>query len=87
MTVGNQEGDPRLVADPAVDATPVTPSGDTPLTGGICRALLVAVAGDLEVTTKSGNKVVLTVPAGLVPLQVSIVHAGNTTATGITALY
>ena len=87
MTVGNQEGDPRLVADPGVDAVPVTPADDTPLTGGVCRALMIASGGALVVTTKAGNEVTITVPTGLIPLQVSIVHATGTDATGITALY
>lgn len=75
-------------ADSAIDAIPLDVSAADSTFGGITRALLVGVAGDIEVTTLGGRKVTLTaVPVGILPLCVSIVHTANTTATDITALF
>lgn len=53
-----------------------------------CRALVIGVAGDLEVTTLMNNKMILpNVPAGVLPLCCKAVHTANTAATNISALF
>jgi len=78
---------PGLTA-PAPDAEEVTPSDDTDLTY-VTRAVWVGGEGDLEVIMASGSTVVYhSVPAGtLLPIRVSRVKAGNTTATNIVAVW
>ena len=74
--------------DSAIDALPLDVSASDSNFGGIARALVIGTAGNLEVTTLVGNKVVLaSVPAGVLPLCVKTVHNANTTAENITALF
>lgn len=74
-----------LKVRPANDIIPVTPSDtvDIPL----CDALLISVGGTIVVITAAGKTRTLTVPAGLIPLQVTRVLSSGTSATGISALY
>lgn len=76
---------PDLMA-PCMFATPVTTSDSVDLTYA-SRGLIIATAGDLKVTTLGGNTVVLTLPAGVIPLMVTRVWTTSTTATGITAIW
>jgi hypothetical protein len=74
---------------PGVDVVPVTPS-DTALAGGVCKALLIGTAGNINITTLAGNeRDDVPVPAGVVPLQCTHVRAGAsaTAATNIWAIY
>lgn len=64
---------------------PVTPSDSADLAVE-ARALCIAVGGALVVDRLDGNTVTITVPAGVIPIQVQRVRATGTTATGITAL-
>ena len=71
------------------DGLAVTPADATALPGGICRGIYATGAGNITGTTPSGATVVLTsVPANtVVPIDLSIIAATGTTATGILALY
>jgi len=70
----------------ARDAFAITPHDDNDLEV-YPRALLIGVAGDLEVIMLDGSTpVVLPVPAGYNPLRVKRVLDTNTTATGIVGL-
>lgn len=72
---------------PARNAAAVTP-GATALTN-VARALYVGTSGDVEVTMKGGGDVVFnSVPAGFVlPVVVTHVLSGSTTASNIVALW
>lgn len=67
----------------------VTPNDSTDLPKLPTAGLFVGTGGDLEVNDMDGNTVVLkNIPDGSVlPLKVSRVLAGNTTASEIVALY
>lgn len=83
-------GDPRRVAnvkDPAKDAVPITPSDIAGLPDGMCRAIIVAIDGEIKVITAYNETRTFTVPIGVIPLQVKKVFATGTTAAGLTALY
>ncbi len=72
------------------DGVAVTPADATVLPNGICRGVFVTgTTGNIAGTTPSGATVVLTsVPANtVVPIDLSIIAATSTTATGILALY
>ena len=72
------------------DGLAVTPADATNLPNGICRGVYVTgTGGNIAGTTPSGATVVLTgVPANtVVPIDLSIIAATSTTATGILALY
>lgn len=74
--------------NPAIDAEVCDLSAaDAVPTPGMCRALYVNGAGDLDVTTYAGNRCVIKVQAGHVNIAVSKVWKNTTTATGITFLY
>lgn len=75
-----------VAQDPADHAAVVTPSDSTDL-AVFPSALMVASEGDLRVTTRGGQTITMTVPAGIIPLRVQRVFATGTTATGITALW
>lgn len=77
---------PEVASVPADHAELVTPNDSTDL-DVTPRALLIAVEGDLRVTTRGGQTLTMAVPAGIVPIRVSRVFATGTTATGITALW
>lgn len=78
--------DPGLTA-PAVAAEAITPS-DTAELGFVTRAIYVGQGGDLSVTMKSGDEIVLrNVQAGMFyPLRATFVRATGTTATDIIGL-
>ena len=71
--------------DPAEHAEAVTPGTDLTRAS---RALYVGGAGDVEVVTTRGDTVVFAaVPAGsLLPVRVTQVASGSTTATNIVAI-
>jgi hypothetical protein len=72
------------------DGLPVTPADATTLPNGRCRGVYVTgTTGDIAGTTPSGATVVLTgVPINtIVMIELTIIAATNTTATGILALY
>jgi hypothetical protein len=71
------------------DGMAVTPADATALPSGICRGVAVTGTGNITGTTPSGATVVLTsVPINtVVPIDLSIIAATGTTATGIFALY
>lgn len=72
----------------AGDAIPLDVSASDSDFPGTAWALVIGTAGDVEVTTLAGRKVVLpNVPAGVLPLEVKTVHTANTTATDISALF
>ncbi len=72
---------------PASHAAVVTPSNTTDLSY-VTRALIIGTSGDVKVTTKGGETVILpSVPAGILPLRVARVFATGTTATNISALW
>lgn len=70
---------------PATGAFEVTPNDSADL-AKVTRAVLIEVAGDLDVVMANGDEVVLPVQAGYNPLAVRRIKAANTTATGIFAL-
>lgn len=71
----------------------VTPTDDTVLTNGPCDAVLVGVAGNVEVTYKdpingAGIEDIVYLAAGVWhKMSVSIIHDGSTTADEIHAGY
>jgi hypothetical protein len=72
---------------PSTDILEVTPDDDTDLTV-TARSFYAEVAGDIRVTTASGN--VRTVPVGafqIIPTVITRVHSTGTTATGIVCLF
>ena len=76
--------------NPGTDCLPVTPSDSVDIVtpnGAPVRALLIAVGGTLQVTTRAGNTRALTVGAGIFPVGVTRVWSTNTAATGITAVF
>lgn len=73
---------------PAVGLAAVTPSDSADLAVVPARSLYVGTAGNLRVTTVSGDTVTLAnVAAGYHPLTVVRVHATGTTASDIVAIY
>jgi len=73
---------------PCVHAAAVTPSDANDLTV-TTRALFVGGAGNVEVIMAGGETVVFTgvVAGSILPIRVSRVKAGSTTATNIMALW
>ena len=74
---------------PGADVIPIALSDD-PLTNGPCRALLIGTAGNLNITTLSGNeRDNVPVQAGIFPIQCTHVRDGAsaTAATNIWAIY
>lgn len=63
----------------------ITPDNDS-LLPLAADALLIGVAGDVMVTTTSGDTLALPMPAGYNPVSVTKVFATGTTATGIFGL-
>lgn len=80
----------RLPSNPAQNAAAVTPNDTTDLAveGRYPVGLYIGGAGTLRVTTYAGDVVdFAAVSAGVLPLQVQIVHSTGTSATSIVALY
>lgn len=75
------------VTGPATHAFPIVPS-DSDHLAETTRAIYCGVSGDMIVTTASGAIVTFAnVPAGmLLPLRVTKVAAGGTTANGLVGL-
>jgi hypothetical protein len=71
----------------AASIIPVTPSDDANLPDGTCLGLLIAVAGNIKITDYNGKTNTIAVPEGVLPVKIIKVWAGETTATGISALY
>lgn len=82
------------IQDPAIDIVPITPndsadistvsvSGETRKS----RALYIGTGGAIKVTTANGNDRTVTVPAGILPVQVVRVWSTGTSASNISALY
>lgn len=75
---------------PAIKAIPVTPTDNTTLTQGACRALYIGSAGNVAVIMDNDTVAVTFIGcyAGqILPIMVSTVMATNTTAGSILALY
>ncbi len=77
---------PSTLSDPAFGAVAVTPSDATVLAG--VRALYIGVSGNVAVIPRGSATAVtfLSVPIGILPVQVTKVMSTNTTATNIVAL-
>ncbi len=76
----------NTVSAPAEHIAAVTPADDTDL-GYATRALLVATAGNLKVTTVGGEAVTIPVVAGYNPLRVVRVWAASKTCGDVFALW
>lgn len=82
-------------ANPAIEAAAVTPNDSVDLpsvsigneTFASCNALMIATAGNIQLTTENGTTVTLAVPAGLLPIRARRIFSTSTTVTGISALY
>ena len=75
---------------PAVKAHAVTPTDNTDLTWGPCRALYIGTAGNVAVVLDNDTAAVTFVGcyAGqILPVMAKYVQATNTTASNIIALY
>jgi len=73
---------------PASRIAPVTPSDDTDLPDGVCRALLVGAAGAATVIDATGaERAAVPLQAGYNPLRVARVMATGLAASDIWALY
>ena len=75
---------------PAVRAHAVTPTDDTDLTWGPCRALYVGTAGDVAVILDNDTVAVTFVgvlAGSILPIMVKYVQSTSTTASNIVALY
>lgn len=77
---------PDTLSTPATDATEIVPDDAADLTY-LTKALNVATAGTVRVTTETGTTTDVFVAAGTVfPLRVRRVWATGTTATGLRGL-
>lgn len=66
----------------------VTPSDSADLPGGVTRAIMVGVDGNLAVTYANGSSDIIFLLAGVVhPIQVARIKSTGTTATSIKAGY
>jgi hypothetical protein len=71
---------------PAIRVMPVTPD-DTVDLGRASRAINVATAGTVQITTVAGDTAIISVAAGIAfPVRARRIWATGTTATGIVAL-
>lgn len=72
---------------PASRLAPITPDDDNDLPGGVCRALLVASAGTVNMTDASGGEHEgVPLQQGFNPIGARRIRTGGT-ATGLWALY
>lgn len=69
----------------ASDVIPITPSDNDDLSQTV-RALLIGTAGNIKVTTASGNTRTIYAPVGVLPLQVAKVFSTGTDAEDISGL-
>ena len=66
----------------------VTPSDTVDLPGGVTRAVIVGVSGDVSITYANGMEDTLYLLAGVVhPIQVARIRSTGTTATNVKAAY
>lgn len=88
MPIQDPYADLSLATDgPLVGGFAITPAAaDLPI---VTRAVMVATGGDLAVTLRNGDAVVLPglVPGSVYPVRVTRVIVAGTTATGIVGLY
>ena len=78
----------RGSTSPAMSVVPVVPSDTTNLPNGLCRALLVGVAGLATLIDDSGEtRVGVPLIAGYNPLAVKRVFSSNLGAQNLWALY
>lgn len=78
---------PLEAVTPAQHAASVSPSDSTDLSVST-RALIIGTAGALKVDTVGGETVTIaSVPAGILPIEVTRVYSTGTTASDITALW
>ncbi len=69
-------------------AAAVSPNDSVDLPRGQCKGLYIGATGNVEVNMADGQTVLFSaVPVGLLPVSVTRVLAGSTTATNIVALY
>jgi hypothetical protein len=75
-------------SDPAAGAKAITPSNTVEVISG-CQGIYIGGYGDLAVTTVSGDVVTFeSCPSGsILPVEVRLVMATNTTATALVLLY
>lgn len=87
--IDNFAGQPNGVCPdlmmPATHVQVTTGDDSTDLTY-VSRAILVATAGNIKVTTLGGETAVVPFPAGQTSLRVTRIWSTSTTAVGITAL-
>lgn len=75
------------LSSPAENAAPVTPSNTADLPVA-CRALYIGGGGDLRITTVGGDTVTFrNAPEGLFPIRARRVHATETTAADLIAVW
>ena len=74
---------------PAVTLKSVTPADGSDLPDGPARGLYVGGAGNIAVTTPSGDSVTITgvTQGSVLPFEIARVKSTNTTATSILAIY
>ncbi|WP_443747231.1 spike base protein, RCAP_Rcc01079 family [Asticcacaulis solisilvae] len=76
------------MTQPITGAAPVTPSDNTDLANGPCRAIWVEGAGVVKMTLAAGDVVTLTLGAGFAhPFVATRIWSTGTTATGVVVLY
>jgi hypothetical protein len=65
----------------------ITPGTSFPV-NTTCRAIYVGTAGNINLTTAAGQALVFNnVPVGVLPVSVSAVASGSTTASNLIGLY
>lgn len=80
-------GHADTLSTPSTEVAPILPDDGTDLPH-VTKALNVATAGTVHVTTEAGTDADVFVAAGVIfPLRVRRVWATGTTATGLRALY
>lgn len=85
--MANYAGRKANMADPARNASAITPNDSADLTTR-ALALYVGVSGDVKLDTWGGETVTFAnVPAGILPVRARRVYATGTTASGIIGLY
>ncbi|MEO0361148.1 MAG: hypothetical protein AAF322_08570 [Pseudomonadota bacterium] len=80
-------GRTKGLSSPAENAAPISPSDAADLPN-VCRAIYIGAGGDLRLTTVGGDTVTFrNAPEGLFPVRARRVHATDTTAADLIAVW
>lgn len=79
----------KTITAPSDDVIAITPDDDNDLAEGACRSIYVGGDGNIKLDTAKGQTVTVVglVAGDLLPIMAKRVHATDTTATNLLALY